>query len=182
MGNCSGMTSIKVENDNTIYDSRDNCNSIIETQTNTLMTGCKNTTIPNSVTSIGDYAFYGCNGLTSITIPNSVTSIGEEAFEGCFGLTDVYCYASPDALPWNAYNKGFKPYRETLCHVEANKIETFKSKFVYANVIFVGDLEPDAIENLTTVIACDNLWYTLDGRKLEGEPTEKGVYIKDGKK
>ena len=45
--------------------------------------------IPNSVTSIGDYAFYGCTGLTSIEIPNSVTSIGDRAFRGCTGLTSV---------------------------------------------------------------------------------------------
>ena len=45
--------------------------------------------IPNSVTSIGDYAFYACSGLTSLTIPNSVTSIGDGAFEGCTGLTSV---------------------------------------------------------------------------------------------
>ena len=42
--------------------------------------------IPNSVTSIGDYAFQGCNGLTSVTIPNSVTNIGDHAFDGCSGL------------------------------------------------------------------------------------------------
>ena len=45
--------------------------------------------IPNSVTSIGEGAFYGCSGLTSVTIPNSVTSIGDAAFRGCIGLTKV---------------------------------------------------------------------------------------------
>ena len=52
-----------------------------------MIAGCKKTVIPNSVTSIGDYAFYGCSGLTSIEIPNSVTSIGESAFGECTGLT-----------------------------------------------------------------------------------------------
>ena len=87
---CSGLTSIKVENGNEKYDSRNNCNAIIETSSNTLIAGCKNTIIPNnSVTSIGQYAFYGCSGLTSVTIPNSVTSIGEHAFEDCSGLTSI---------------------------------------------------------------------------------------------
>ena len=73
------LTSIIVEKDNPKYDSRDNCNAIIETSSNKLILGCKNTVIPNSVTSIGDYAFFGSN-LTSITIPNSVKSIGDYAF------------------------------------------------------------------------------------------------------
>ena len=85
---CSGLTSIVVASENTTYDSRDNCNAIIETATNTLVVGCKNTIIPNSVTSIG-YAFSGCTGLTSIEIPNSVTSIGNGAFFNCSGLTSV---------------------------------------------------------------------------------------------
>ena len=88
-GGCSGLTSIKVESGNTIYDSRNNCNAIIETASNTLVAGCKNTVIPNSVTSIGDSAFMDCSGLTSVTIPNSVTSIGYEAFYYCSGLTSV---------------------------------------------------------------------------------------------
>ena len=86
---CSGLESIIVESGNTVYDSRNNCNAIIETSTNTLILGCKNTVIPNSVTSISGYAFADCSGLTSVTIPNSVTSIGEVAFYGCSGLTSV---------------------------------------------------------------------------------------------
>ena len=83
------LESIVVASGNTIYDSRNQCNAIIETATNTLITGCNGTTIPSSVTSIGDYAFSSCHGLTSITIPNSVTSIGEHAFESCSGLTSI---------------------------------------------------------------------------------------------
>ena len=86
---CSGLTYIVVEGGNTTYDSRDNSNAIIKTETNTLLVGCKNTIVPNSVTSIGREAFYGCTGLTSITIPNSVTSIGYCAFLGCAALTNI---------------------------------------------------------------------------------------------
>ena len=86
---CSGLTSIRVEDGNTKYDSRENCNAIIEIATNTLISGCQNTIIPNSVTSIGDSAFAGCTGLTSIIIPNSVTSIGNRAFAWCSSLISV---------------------------------------------------------------------------------------------
>lgn len=88
VGGCSSLTSLVVEEGNPSYDSRDNCNAIIETWSNKLVGGCKNTVIPNSVTSIGAGAFYGC-GLTAIIIPNSVTSIGEGAFGGCSGLTSI---------------------------------------------------------------------------------------------
>ncbi len=87
--NCSGVETIVVESGNTTYDSRDDCNAIIETATNILVAGCMNTIIPNSVTGIGERAFYGCSGLTSVTIPNLVTSIGGHAFRDCSGLTSV---------------------------------------------------------------------------------------------
>ncbi len=99
---CSGLTSVIVESGNTKYDSRENCNAIIVTASNKLVAGCKNTVIPNSVTSIGYGAFYGCTGLTSITIPNGVTSIGDEAFRNCSGLKDVYCY--PTEVPETGSN------------------------------------------------------------------------------
>ena len=86
---CTSLTSIVVAEGNTKYDSRENCNAIIETAINTLIRGCKNTIIPDSVTSIGYQAFYGCTGLTSIEIPDGVTSIGGGAFYGCTGLTSI---------------------------------------------------------------------------------------------
>ena len=109
---CTNMESIVVENGNTVYDSRENCNAIIETATNTLLRACNSTvfpagvtsigasafsgladltsfSIPESVTSIGSWAFSDCTGLTSITIPKSVTSIGSGAFSDCSGLTSI---------------------------------------------------------------------------------------------
>ena len=79
---CPSLTTMSVEQGNTVYDSRNNCNAIIETETNTLISGCKNSVIPFGVTSIGEFAFRNCT-LASITIPNSVTTIGESAFRNC---------------------------------------------------------------------------------------------------
>ncbi len=100
---CSGLTSIVVETGNANYDSRDNCNAIINTSSNTLMAGCKNTVIPNSVTSLGRGAFLYCSGLTSVTIPNSVTSIGMEAFSSCSNLTSVTIGNSVESIGYYAF-------------------------------------------------------------------------------
>ena len=86
---CSSITYMSVAVENTIYDSRDNCNAIIETATGKLIAGCQNTVIPSSVTCIGNYAFDGCSGLTYIDIPNSVTSIEGWAFAYCSSLTSI---------------------------------------------------------------------------------------------
>ena len=100
---CSSLTSLSVEAGNTVYDSRNNCNAIIENSTNTLIFGCQNTTIPNSVTSIGNWAFVGCSSLTSVTIPNSVTSIGESAFGYCSSLTSVTIPSSVTSIGYGAF-------------------------------------------------------------------------------
>ena len=86
---CIGLTSIKVDENNAVYDSREMCNAIIKTETNELISGCKATIIPDSVTSICEGAFWCCSDLTSICIPDSVTSIGNSAFKGCKKLTNI---------------------------------------------------------------------------------------------
>ena len=86
---CPNIASMVVDSNNTVYDSRNNCNAIIETSTNYLVSGCKNTVIPNTVTTIGYGAFHGCTTLTSINIPDSVTSINAHAFDGCTSLIRV---------------------------------------------------------------------------------------------
>lgn len=135
---CSGLTSILVESGNPVYDSRDNCNAIINTESNTLLIGCKNTIIiPDGVVSIAYSAFEDCKDLSSVTIPNSVTSIGGLAFKDCTSLKDIYCYAKevPNA-EWstfryyiydsNGYTIGNNPINATL-HVPASAIEQYKA-------------------------------------------------------
>lgn len=100
---CTGLTSITVADENSVYHSDGNC--LIETERKTLIAGCKNSVIPTdgSVTRIGDYAFSGCESLTSITIPNGVTAIGESSFSGCSALADITFPGRKDQ--WNAVVK-----------------------------------------------------------------------------
>lgn len=147
---CCGLTSIIVNTGNTMYDSRNDCNAIIESETNRLINGCNNTIIPNTVTSIDSFAFWGCSGLTSITIPNSVTSIGERAFQGCSGLTSV---------TWNAhFNNNFTssscPF-SNLTNIKSftigNEVENIPAYLCYGlsglNTAIIG-------ENVTSIGSC----------------------------
>ena len=101
MGCCSGcnlLESIVVNADNPKYDSREGCNAIIETESNTMIAGCKNTRIPESVTSLGFGCFYECYSLTSIEIPSSVTNLGVYCFGSCNSLTSINIPSSVTSL------------------------------------------------------------------------------------
>jgi len=86
--NCSKLKEIKVDSNNETYDSRNNCNAIIETETNTLISGCKNTNIPQDIKKIGIGAFSETK-ISSITIPSSVKEIENRAFENCSNLSKI---------------------------------------------------------------------------------------------
>jgi carbon monoxide dehydrogenase subunit G len=86
---CNKLISLSVDNNNTTYDSRNNCNAIIETASNKLIAGISTTIIPNSVKCIGTRAFFGITGLISVTLPSSIEDIAEYAFYGCNNLTSV---------------------------------------------------------------------------------------------
>lgn len=87
--NCGELESIVVATGNTVYDSRNNCNAVIETATNKLLAGCNETIIPNTVSIIGSHAFCGLFNLESIVIPNSVVEICSGAFRFCYELKSV---------------------------------------------------------------------------------------------
>ena len=203
-GGCSGLTSIVVEDGNPVYDSRNNCNAIIETATNTLHSGCKTTIIPNSVTSIGDDAFSGCSGLTSITIPNSVTSIGERAFFVCSGLTsvtigsgvesigtmafancpellDVYCYAEKvPSTESNAFD--YSPIEYATLHVPDASIDSYKATAPWSSFGKIVGLSGDetGIDELKGENGkVKTALYDLSGRRVQ--KGQKGFFIQNGK-
>lgn len=83
---CDNLSAITVDPANTVYDSREDCNAVIDKMDNKLIAGCKNSIIPSSVDTIGMMAFAGCKGLTSLAIPSTVISIKNWAFLDCSGL------------------------------------------------------------------------------------------------
>ena len=94
---CRRLHTIIVDDDNRVYDSRNNCNAIIETSSGRLVVGCMGTVIPDGVKAIGNDAFSGCD-CTSISIPNSVKTIEQSAFSGCKGLTSISIPNSVDSI------------------------------------------------------------------------------------
>lgn len=101
---CSNLEEIVVSESNKIYDSRNNCNAIIETKTNTLIVGCKTTVIPNSVSCIGENAFRDNKSITKIVIPESVTAIEKDAFYGCSGMTSISIPNSVESIGRGAFS------------------------------------------------------------------------------
>ncbi len=149
---------IVVEEGNSVYDSRNNCNAIIETSTNKLVKGCKNTVIPNTVTKIGESAFIDCDGITSITIPAAVTYIGLWAFR-IQGLNSMTIEATtPPQLYW--YDAWHSPFGgvslDIPVYVPCGTIETYQNADVwnrFTNFIEMcnGDAPTGAIDGKFTI-------------------------------
>lgn len=101
---CPGLTTITVDEANAVYDSRDNCNGLIQSSTNTLLLGITTTVIPSTVTTIGPSAFYGNSRLQSITITEGVQTIDDSAFSGCTSLTTVILPTTLTSIGSNAFS------------------------------------------------------------------------------
>ncbi len=183
---CKKLSSIVVAENNPKYDSRNDCNAIIETATNTLIKGSNNTIIPDGVTSIGEDAFYGCFDLTDIIIPNGVTNIGHDAFCGCFRLTNI---TIPDSvinigdsafencrnlkkvsIGKNVTNIGTKAFAESDINSIAipNGVKNIAPKTFYNCIALVSVTLPNSVasigreafsecQSLTNVIIPDNV-------------------------
>ena len=130
---CTSLESIVVEEGNSTYDSRDNCNAVIETATNTLKIGLSSTKIPNTVTTIGGGAFKGTT-LKSIVIPEGVTLIEDEAFDGCKSLETV---SLPNSL-------------ERICY-DAFRYSNISSISIPAGVKYIYDYAFHGCGNLSTI-------------------------------
>lgn len=102
---CDSLEEIKVDADNATFDSRNNCNAIIESATNTLVAGCGKTVIPEGIETIGDSAFASVNTLTHVTIPKSVTEIRGYAFERCENLSTVNLQKGIQTIGYGAFTE-----------------------------------------------------------------------------
>ena len=164
--NCSGLTSIVVESGNPRYDSHNNCNAIIETASNTLIAGCKNTTIPKSVTAIGDLAFAGCDGLTSIVIPNSVTSIGDMAFAFCDGLTSIVIPNSVTEIDYFAFYECFG-LTDVYCYIaDLSRVSTGYEPFYLEGYAYSGRTL-HVLQGTADAYRADENWYPYFGQIVE---------------
>ena len=123
---CGNLSSIRVAEGNKYYDSRNDCNAIIETESNTLLLGCSRTFIPNTVTKIGVSAFTRCKDLTSIIIPRSVTSIESGAFAFCSNFRSINI---PDSIMSIGQQAFFRCENLTSVILPENGIEIAKDAF-----------------------------------------------------
>lgn len=201
---CSGLESIIVEEGNKVYDSRGNCNAIIETAANTLLRGCQNTVIPEDVTTINYGAFFKCYPLTSIVIPEGVTSMYDGAFQesglisvtipstmkyidicvfqDCTNLTEVYCYAEdiPETKETTFKNV---PLAAATLHVPAEAVDKYRAVSpwnLFGNIVELTGTPVTGIHSDNPSVSSPS-YYDLQGR-YSNQPAQRGVYIYNGKK
>ena len=162
---CENLSTITVSNGNAKYDSRDNCNALIETATNTILRGSSSTVIPNSVTTIERNAFRGLK-IAKIVIPASVKKIGQWAFQDCKSLTTVVCKSKSvidvsGLLP-------FDPLPNATLYVPAESIEAYKAANEWSKF---GNIQPLPYADINITAAGKTTYcssYSLDFTNVEG--------------
>ncbi len=192
----NGLESLVVDPENTTYDSRNGCNAIIESSTNTLLYGCKNTIIPGGVKKIGSYSFTFCL-ITTVNIPDGVTSIGEYAFQNCFVLSSITIPNSVTAIAkrafwWSSYQPVEiisyieEPTKETgegfedallgaTLYVPKGTLEKYKSADGWKRFMYIIEGIPSGINSVTMNEGEECERFDIAGKKLT-EP-QRGINI-----
>lgn len=170
--NCPNLACISVDEGNTIFDSREGCNAIIKTSTNTLIASCKNSVIPESVTALGNYAFFKTDGLTKLELPAGLSSIGKSGIRDCSSLTTIVAHMpEPFAINTsgssNDYNisdlpancKLVVPAGKRQAYIDAGWTETiFRGGVVEAEGSgILGDVNGDGQVTIADVTALVNI-------------------------
>lgn len=145
---CDNLTRITVSPENTVFDSRYNCNAIVRTSNNTIVNGCKTTTIPYTVTGVGAMAFMNCESMEAIRLYGNVQRVDNMAFEGCINLKKINVY-NPEitiadvmgsAIPSTTTIYGYKD--STIETYAKNNKKIFKS--LSGKYIPMGDADIDS--------------------------------------
>ena len=210
LNGCDALSSIIVEDGNKVYDSRDNCNAIIETATNKLMIGCKNTTFPLTVNAIGKFSFCDYHSIQNIIIPNTITTIEkcaftdswlesviipasvetieERAFSGCKKLTSItLLQKNPIEIKDNVFGKTLIDidyesgiYANAVLYVPSGTKEKYQSTAGWKNFKNIIEIDPSGIKGIRTESVKSNSIYNLSGQRLTAP--QKGINIIGGKK
>ncbi|MBO4613288.1 MAG: leucine-rich repeat domain-containing protein [Bacteroidaceae bacterium] len=156
---CPQLQMIQVAEGNPVYDSRDNCNALIYTESNSLKLGCKNTVIPNSVKVISINAFTECTGLKEITIPEGVVSIDASAFDNCTSLERVVIPSTVTSIAGGILGRGAFHGCTKLWDISCY----IKEPFAIADDVF--DEMTYQMANLNVLPDTKALYETTDGWK-----------------
>ena len=175
---CYNLSSITVAGGNQTFDSRNNCNAIIETATDKLVTGCRTTAVPDGVKMIGNGAFYGCIYLSKITLPNSVTNVENLAFANCLLMSAI---TVENATPPGTYADAFVNLKATL-YVPYSSKPTYKQADGWKQIAKIEEMQPSditSVESIESNISQASL-FDMSGRQLS--KPKRGINIINGKK
>ena len=167
---CSGLERINVADENEVYDSRNNCNAIIITETNTLIQGCQNTIIPDDIISISNGAFRNCEGLSSIRIPVRVSAIGKGAFKGCNNLLSVICEIED---PLEIDSTAFSNRANATLYVPIGSKAAYEAADYWKEFKEIVEIEDDSDTDISQM---ENVIYTEPTSGLAG--TTIGLCVK----
>ncbi len=185
---CSSLKSIRVDENNRTYDSRNNCNAVIETATKTLLIGCQSTIIPKGITSIAERSFINCEKLDSVKIPYGVTSIGNNAFYNCRGLVYVEIPNSVKTINYGAFNDCYNIQTvvskikdpesmnmewafsgstgSAILNVPKGTKQAYKNKYGWSDFYYIEEMDGDPLAAPTL---------TYDGRAITATAPEMDV-------